>query len=278
MTKTDEYIEKTLEETTDSDLQKLKALRKKKKENSDFLNENIRKVLLYSGFIGAGISAISYLIATFVMINGVSASLSIQNQVLFSVLGAAVGILISSLLRMQGINYAKQNPEVKDIMANYVTEVNKSQPESKAHLIGWYMFWALVKDVFLKGLSVAISTFLVVYIFVKGSGDWSLLWLAISNIGLFTGFGLVSLSKMYENYIEKHLPAVISRTAKLRAKALEEERLLQLEKERIEKELKAKEKAKAKKATTKKKYTAKKKPTNKKKPKVVKEKEKQNKY
>jgi len=104
-------------------------------------------------------------------------------------------------------------------------------------MIGWYMFWALIVDIFIKGSSVAISTFLIVYIFVKGSGDWSLLWLAFSNIGLFTGFGLVSLSKIYEKYIEKHLPAVIQRTIRLQEQAIEKERLeKEKEKEILEKE------------------------------------------
>ena len=218
----DDYITKQLEENTQvqSDLEKLESLKKKKDEGKDYLSNSIRKVLLYSGFIGAGISAVSYLIATFVMIKGVSSNLSFQNQLLFSALGAVVGILISTLLRSQGIIYAKQNPEVKDIMSSYETEKNKHIKDKKLHLIGWYMFWALMKDIFAKGISVAASTFLIVYIFVQGSGDWALLWLAISNIGLFSGFGLVSLSKMYENYIEKHLPAVIQRTLRLKQKAL----------------------------------------------------------
>jgi len=224
MSKSDDYIEEKLKDSS-GDLQKLEALRKKKKDNKDVLNKAIREVLLYSGFVGAGISAIAYLVATFVMIKGVSSNLTIENQILFSVLGAIIGILISSLLRSQGINYAKQNPEVKDIMESYTTEKNKAVKEEKLHMIGWYMFWALIVDIFIKGSSVAISTFLIVYIFVKGSGDWSLLWLAFSNIGLFTGFGLVSLSKIYEKYIEKHLPAVIQRTIRLQEQAIEKERL-----------------------------------------------------
>ena len=215
MPNSDDYIDEKLKESN-VDLQKLETLRKKKKENSDILTSNIRRILLYSGFIGAIISAVSYLVATIVMIKGVSSDLNMQNQILFSALGAIIGLLISFLLRSQGVSYAKQNPEIKDIMSHYIIEVNKNQSEKKAHLIGWYMFWATIRDIFIKGVSVGLSTFLIVYIFVEGSGNWALLWLAISNIGLFTGFGLVSLSKMYENYIEKHIPSVISRTEKLR--------------------------------------------------------------
>ncbi len=217
MGKSDEYIENALD-NTDVDLEKLEHLRKKKKENKDILNKNIRRILLYSGFIGAVISAVSYLVATFVMIKGVSANLTIQNQILFSVLGAVVGVLIATLLMQQGVIYAKQNPEVQDIMKNYTTEVNKSNTKKEPHMIGWYFFWATVRNILFKGVSVALSTYLIVYIFIEGSGNWALLWLAISNIGLFTGFGLASLAKMYENYIEKHIPAVIARTNRLREK------------------------------------------------------------
>jgi hypothetical protein len=254
----DDYIEDKLkEENGGLDLKRLEALRKKKKVNQDVLNKNIRKILLFSGFIGASISGVAYLVATFVMIKGVSANLTLENQILFSILGAIIGILISTLLRSQGINYAKQNPEVKEIMRNYTTAKNNAiVKDKKLHMIGWYMFWALIVDIFIKGFSVAISTFLIVYVFVKGSGDWSLLWLAVSNIGLFTGFGLVSLSMIYEKYIEHHLPAVIQRTIRLEKEALkkveaeekEKERLLQIEKDKI----KAKAKAKRKPATKKK--------------------------
>jgi hypothetical protein len=225
MAKSDDYIDKALEESN-ADLKKLESLRKKKKKNEDALNQNIRKLILYSGFIGASISALAYLVATLVMINGVSADLTMQNQVLFSALGAVVGLLISFLLRSQGLIYAKENPEVKEIMMSYTEEKNKTKKYKQLHTIEWFMFWATVKDIFIKGISVGISTYLIVYIFIEGSGNWALFWLAISNIGLFTGFGLVSLSTIYEKYIEHHIPAVISRTNKLRAQAIENEKKL----------------------------------------------------
>lgn len=223
MESSEKYIEEELEKNKGVDLKRLEDLRKKKKENKDALNQNVRRILLYSGFIGAVISAIAYLIATFVMITGVSADLSTQNQVLFSVLGAIIGVLIATLLRSQGVIYAKQNPEVQEIMKSYSLEKNKTKTMKQLHTITWYLFWATVQDVLIKGSSAIISMFLIIYIFVEGSGDWGLLWLAISNIGLFTGFGLVSLSTIYEKYIENHLPAVIARIEKLKEQALEKD-------------------------------------------------------
>lgn len=223
----DDYIDKALKENkgkSQSDIERLEELRKKKKENKDALNSKIRAILLYSGFIGAIISAVSYLIATIVMINGVSADLTMQNQVLFSVLGAVVGLLISFMLRSQGVIYAKQNEEVAQIMSEYIQEETESKSYEKNHTIVWYMGWATVVDFFLKGVSVAVSTYFVVYIFTEGNGNWGLLWLAISNIGLFTSFGLRGLAKMYDNYIEKHIPAVIARTKELKRKREEKEK------------------------------------------------------
>lgn len=155
------------------------------------------------------------------MINGVSADLTMQNQILFSILGAVVGLLISFMLRSQGVIYAKQNEEVQRIMSEYIAVESEHKSYKKNHTIIWYMGWATVVDFFLKGVSVAVSTYFVVYIFTEGNGNWGLLWLAISNIGLFTSFGLRGLAKMYDNYIEKHIPAVIARTKQLKEKGKE---------------------------------------------------------
>jgi hypothetical protein len=227
----DDYIEKELAKSvTETELEALKKLNDKRDVNKDALNSFVRAILLYAGFIGTAISATSYIIATFVMINGLSSNLTIENQVLFSALGAVVGILISSLLRSQGIIYAKQNEEVKAIEKSYETEKNKKKTYKQLHTITWYMLWAFIRDVFIKGLTIAVSLYFIIRIFVDGSGDYGLLWLAISNIFLFISFGLVGLSKMYEKYIDKHIPAIIVRTAKLREEATAKE----IEKKHIE--------------------------------------------
>ena len=250
----DDYIDGKLKEDKGLDLTKLEEGRKKKKEKKaeEGLSESIRKILLYAGFIGATISALAYIIITFVMIKGASTDLAIQNQILFSVMGAVVGILISFLLRSQGIIYAKQNPEAKKVMREYRTESNKTKTLKQLHTITWYVFWASVRDIFLKGITVAVSTWFILYIFIEGSGNWGLFGLAVSNILMFAGFGLVSLSVMYEKYLDSHIPTIIARIERLKemeilkveAEEKEKERLLQIEKDKIK--IKAKAKAKRK--------------------------------
>ena len=215
----DDYIEETLEKNKGIDLKKLEDGRKKRKEREDkeILSKSIRKLLLYAGFIGASISALSYIIITFVMITGASSDLAMQNQILFSIMGAVVGLLISFLLRSQGIIYAKQVPHAKEVMKEYRNEENKTKTLKQLHTITWFVVWASIRDIFLKGVTIAVSTWFILYIFIEGSGNWGLLGLATSNILMFSGFGLMSLSIMYEKYLEEHIPTIEMRIKRLKA-------------------------------------------------------------
>jgi hypothetical protein len=114
-------------------------------------------------------------------------------------------------LRYQGIIYAKQNSEAKEIMKEYRQQVNKTKPLKKLHTISWYILWATIRDIFMKGVTIAVSTWFVLYIFIEGSGNWSLIGLAIANIFMFTGFGLVGLATVYDKYLEEHIPVIRER-------------------------------------------------------------------
>lgn len=198
------------------DLEKLNKINEKKKRQQEVMSEALKKTLLYVGFIGAIISAMAYLIITIVMIKGVSTDISLENQILFSILGAVVGLLISFLLRNQGIIYAKQNEEAQEVMQEYRKQINETKTYKELHTISWYIFWATIRDIFLKGLTVALSTWFVLYIFIEGSGEWGLLGLAISNILMFSGFGLVGLATVYDKYLEEHIPVIKQRIKRLK--------------------------------------------------------------
>jgi hypothetical protein len=205
----DEYMDNELK--IKEDLKKLDKIRESKKQNQAELSQSVKSLLLYAGFLGAIISALAYLIITIVMVKGASTDLAIQNQILFSILGALTGLLISFLLRYQGIIYAKQNSEAKEIMKEYRQQVNKTKPLKKLHTISWYILWATIRDIFMKGVTIAVSTWFVLYIFIEGSGNWSLIGLAIANIFMFTGFGLVGLATVYDKYLEEHIPVIRER-------------------------------------------------------------------
>ena len=261
MKNSDEYIDDKL---IGIDLDKMEKNRQKKKEVVDGLSENLRRILLYAGFVSAVISAIAYIIITFVMIKGASTDLEMQNQILFSIMSAVVGLLIAFLLRSQGIIYGKQNAHAKEVMKEYRVESNKVKTIKQLHTITWFVFWASIRDVILKGVTVALSTYFILYIFIEGSGNWGLLGLAISNILMFSGFGLVSLSTMYEKYLEEHIPTIKTRIERMKKEEKLKKELEEKEKERLLKIEEEKEKNK-KKTITKKKTIPKKKVTRKKK-------------
>jgi hypothetical protein len=176
------------------------------------LNEKIKEWLLFSGFAAAIISVIAYIIMTIVMINGFESNLQPQNQLLFAILGACTGLIITFSLRGQGIAFAKREEESIKVMKAYHTALNKRKKEKQLRDINHYLVWATIKDIVIKGVSVGVSTYFILYIFMQGNGDWSLIGLALANLFMFSGFGLVALSKTYDKYIEEHIPVIKERT------------------------------------------------------------------
>jgi hypothetical protein len=140
-----------------------------------------------------------------------------QNQLLFAVLGACTGLIITFSLRGQGIAFAKREDESVEVMKAYHEALNKSKKEKQLKDISHYLFWSTIKDIVVKGISVGVSTYFILYIFMQGNGDWSLIGLALANLFMFSGFGLVALSKTYDKYIEEHIPVIRERTKKILA-------------------------------------------------------------
>lgn len=180
------------------------------------MSDNAKKYLIYTGIYGSIISAIAYLIITYVLVMGFESAMDRDKQILFSVLSAIVGLVIAFLLRSQGMTFGAQEDRSKEVMAEYHRVINKTKSIKKMRRIGHYMFWQTVKDIFVKGVGIAISSFLLLYIFMEGNGSFGLFLLAISNILMFAGFGLVALSKTYDKYTEEHIPVVIEITRRLK--------------------------------------------------------------
>ena len=175
---------------------------------SEELNETIKSLLIYVGFASAGISSIAYIIITIVMVRGFTTDLELSSQLLFAVLGAIVGVSITVSLIMQGIAFAKRDPNAQQVMSDYYKALNKTKTIKEMHTIDHYVKWAIIKTILMKGFTVAISTFFILYIFIEGNGNWSLIGLAIANIFMFIGFGLVGLSNAYDFYLKQHIPVI----------------------------------------------------------------------
>lgn len=172
------------------------------------MNDKIKAILTYTGIIGAIISSVAYIVVTAVLVMGFSSRLESAQQLLFSVLGAVVGLMITISLRSQGVVFAKEKPDNKAVMKEYRAKLNKTKKIKKLRTITSYIVFHTIKDIFIKGITVAGSTFLLLYIFIEGNGDYSLFLLALSNILMFISFGLVAMTKAYDRYNEEHISAV----------------------------------------------------------------------
>ena len=179
-------------------------------------NEKLINLLLYTGIFAAGISAIAYLVITYVIVSGFKSAIDQDKQLMFAALGALFGIMITGLLRNQGISFAKQLPECKEVMKEYHATLNKTKSIKKMRTIKFYMIYNTIKDTFTKAGTIAVTTYLILYIFTEGNGDYSLFMLAVSNICMFAGFGLIALAKTYNFYIEEHIPAIKEITIKMK--------------------------------------------------------------
>ena len=180
------------------------------------MNKNVKTFLVYTGILGASISALAYLVITWVIVVGFTSAVDTQKQILFAVLGSFIGLMITGLLRGQGITFARKEEESQEVMKEYHVLINKTKTLKQMHTIKHYIVIQTIKDFFIKGITFAVTTFFILYIFMDGNGDFGLFLLAIANLLMFTGFGLVALSKGYDRYLEEHIPVIKQIIVKLK--------------------------------------------------------------
>lgn len=162
----------------------------------EVFEEKIKPILTYVGAIGAGLTSIAYIILVIVLIKGFKFQQATQT-VVFAVANAAVGMIVASFLKYQGVSFAKGLPENEQIIKDYYANKTK---DKKNHSITWFWVTTTIKDVLFKGLTIAGSTLGLIYIVIVGSNDWSLMLMAVVNLVLFICFGLLALNQAYEYY------------------------------------------------------------------------------
>lgn len=170
-------------------------------ENKTVFDKKIKPVLMYVGTIGAILMAIAYVITVFVLIFGFKAETTL-NLTVFSVVTAAVGLVIMQFLKIQGVDFAKNIPENKKLLDEYYGTTTK---DKKNHSITYFWVTSVIKDVLIKGVTLAVSSIGVVYLVLEGSRDWKMLMLAGINLIMFICFGLLSLVKAYDFFNHQHV-------------------------------------------------------------------------
>ena len=162
----------------------------------DVFEEKIKPILTYIGAIGAGLTSIAYIILVVVLIKGFQFRQPTQT-IVFAVANAAVGMIVASFLKYQGVSFAKCLPENQSVIEDYYKSHTR---DKKNHSIQWFWLVTTIKDVIFKGVTIAASTLGLVYIVIVGSNDWSLMLMAIVNLVLFVCFGFLALNQAYEYY------------------------------------------------------------------------------
>lgn len=161
------------------------------------------KYIKYIGFIGSGICSIAYITLIIVLIKGFKTPDDITQTITFSIITTIVGLIILELLKIQGIELAKDLDINKGTLEAYYGTKTKDKIN---HSLTYYFVTSTLKDVLFKGLSFCVSTFGVIYICIVGSNDYSLLLLGIVNLLLFVMFGLLTLSQAYDTFNNNIIP------------------------------------------------------------------------
>lgn len=167
--------------------------------------KKIKPILQYIGAIGAVLMSIMYIVCVVILIVGFKAQ-TILNVTIFAIVNALVGLIIMQFLKIQGISFAKNIPENKEILDRYYSTKTK---DKKYRSINFYWATSLIKDILLKGISVIASSVGLIYIVIQGCNDYTLLLLALVNLVMFICFGLLALNQAYEFYNNRHIPYIL---------------------------------------------------------------------
>lgn len=93
---------------------------------------SIKPVLEYIGTIGAALMCVAYLIIVIIMVFGFEHTSSVADNITFAVINAIIGFIIMQLLKIQGIDFAKNLDENKPILQKYY---NTKTKDKKVHSI-----------------------------------------------------------------------------------------------------------------------------------------------
>lgn len=188
-------------------------------------DKKIKPIFSYVGTIGAVMAAIAYVIIVITMVFGVAVSHSISQTIIFAVINAVIGLIIMQFLKIQGIDLAKRIEKNQEVLTKY--NANRAK-QKKLHGLRWFWLTTLTKDILIKCLTLAATTFGIVYIVISASEDYTLLLLALVNLIMFACFGILSLVKAYDFFNDEYIPYI-------------EEKIYETDQERIKAEYEAAE-------------------------------------
>lgn len=166
-------------------------------------DKKIKPIFAYVGSIGAVLAAIAYVIIVVIMVFGVAVSQTPFQTLIFAVINAVIGLIIMQFLKIQGMDLAKRLDQNIPILKEWNLSLAK---EKKLHGLKWFWFTTLTKDIIIKCVTLAATTYGIIYIVVAASQDYTLLFLALVNLIMFACFGFLSLVKAYDFFNDEYIP------------------------------------------------------------------------
>ena len=170
--------------------------------------DKIAAILTYVGLIGACLMSIGYILVIVVLIKGFDQHLALKQNLIFSAVTAAIGLVIMTFLKFQGQSWASCIEENKKVLDEYNSPKVKNK---KLHGLTFFWVTSSIRDVVFKVFSVAATTIGVIYIVITGSNDWKLLLLGLFNLLLFICFGMLACAKAYNFYNDEYIPYLRSK-------------------------------------------------------------------
>lgn len=167
-------------------------------EKQTFFEKKVLPILTYVGAIGAIITSIAYIVLVFVFIFGFKVEKTLHTSI-FACVTAGVGFIVMQFLKYQGISFAENLPINKEVLKEYYGTKTK---DKKNHSLGYYWLTSVIKDIFIKCASLAVTSIGLIYIIIQGSKDFNLIYLSIVNLLMFVSFGFLGLVKSY-NYFNR---------------------------------------------------------------------------
>ena len=162
----------------------------------------IKPLLQYIGTIGATILSIIYMFLIGILIEGFKTHTWDQILV-FAIINAAFGCLITFFLREQGRSFARNIPENDAVVKEYYGLLQK---QKKYRTLRGYYISTTITDILCRATCVILGTLGIMWIVIQGTNDWMMAILAVVNLFLFICFGLLALASMYDFYNTQWVP------------------------------------------------------------------------
>ena len=170
-------------------------------QDSNKFESKVLPILQYVGAIGATVLCIAYIVVVLVLIQGFKAEKLLETTI-FAAVTAGVGFMIMQFLKVQGISLAEKIPENNELIKKYYSTKTK---DKKLHSIKFFWVTTVLKDIFVRCSSLAITSVGLIYIVIEGSNDYNLLLLALVNLLTFICFGFLAMNKAYKFYNTEYI-------------------------------------------------------------------------